>query len=271
MNEETLPRLVSFIAVFVLLASAERYLPRRVLNISRAKRWFANLGLLALNPVSVYLIFPLLPVGMSLWAQEQGWGLFHLVKLPYVLNVVITIVVLDFVVYFQHVFFHAVPLLWRLHMVHHADMNFDVTTGVRFHPFEIIISMGLKLSVVVLLGAPPLGVLLFEIMLNAASMFNHSNIHIPVGFDRFLRLLVVTPDMHRVHHSVIIRETNSNYGFDFPWWDRIFGTYKAQPEKGHLDMTIGISRYREQEKLGLGRLLTMPFVEKPGPIPINKH
>jgi len=269
MSEEALPRLLAFISVFVILATMERLLPRRVLTVPRRGRWFANLGMLALNPISVYLVFPLLPVGVALWTQEQGWGLFNLVSLPFVLKVAITILVLDFVVYLQHVFFHALPLFWRMHMVHHADVNFDFTTGVRFHPFEIVISMGLKLSAVVLLGAPVLGVLLFEIVLNATSMFNHSNIHIPEGLDRYLRLLVVTPDMHRVHHSVIIRETNSNYGFNLPWWDRMLGTYKAQPEKGHRDMTIGIARYRDQ--LGLGRLLLMPLVEKPGPVPINRH
>ncbi len=271
MKEQALIRLLLFLIAFGLVALGERISPRRALTISRVRRWFANMGILAFNPLMVWLVFPILPVGMALWAEEQGWGLLNTIALPLALEIGIAALVLDLVVYLQHVFFHAVPLLWRLHMVHHADLNIDLTTGVRFHPCEIVLSTGIKLTAVALLGPPLLGVLLFEVLLNATALFNHSNMLIPAGIDRYLRLVIVTPDMHRVHHSVIIRETNSNYGFSLPWWDRLLGTYKPQPEKGHTDMTIGLAQFRDQGRLGLGRLLVMPFVEGPGSVPINRH
>jgi sterol desaturase/sphingolipid hydroxylase (fatty acid hydroxylase superfamily) len=191
--------------------------------------------------------------------------------LPFWLKLVIGIIVLDLVIYFQHVMFHAIPILWRLHMMHHADLDYDLTTGLRFHPIEIILSMVIKLSVVAALGPPAAGVLIFEIILNTMAIFNHGNIRILPGLDRILRYFVVTPDMHRVHHSVIIRETNSNYGFNLPWWDRLFGTYCAQPVKGHEDMTIGLSQFREPKKLTLPWLLALPFIGDPGRYPINLH
>ena len=201
----------------------------------------------------------------------RGWGLLNQLVLPYWLEVVIGGVALDLVVYVQHVMHHAIPLLWRLHMMHHADLDIDMTTGLRFHPIEIIVSMVIKLAAVATLGAPALAVLIFEVTLNATSMFNHSNIHLPEKIDRVLRLILVTPDIHRVHHSVIIRETNSNYGFSLPWWDRLLGTYKAQPAKGHMDMAIGLSQFRDPQKLSLPRLLILPFVGDPGRVPINRH
>ena len=271
MKVELSIRLLSFIVVFALLAIGEHFAPRRDRTISRSVRWLANLGLLAMNPLSVRLLFPFLPVGVALWTQEQHWGLLTIINGPYMLNLVVTILILDLTVYLQHVLFHALPLLWRLHMVHHADLDFDFTTGLRFHPLEIIISLVIKILVVVLLGPPVMAVVAFEVLLNATAMFNHSNIHIPARFDSLLRLLVVTPDMHRVHHSVIIKETNSNYGFSFPWWDRLMGTYKAQPVKGHTDMTIGLAQFRDQNRLGLLRLVLLPFIEKPGSVPINRH
>ncbi len=191
--------------------------------------------------------------------------------LPSRLEVVIGFVVLDLSIYLQHVLHHAVPALWRLHMVHHADLDYDLTTGLRFHPIEIVISMGIKLMVVAALGPPALAVLIFEVALNVGSMFNHSNIRLPIPVDRVLRLFFVTPDMHRVHHSVIIRETNSNYGFNLPWWDRLLGTYKDQPDKGHEGMTIGLSQFRDPDVLNLRRLLILPFVGDPGGVPINRH
>jgi sterol desaturase/sphingolipid hydroxylase (fatty acid hydroxylase superfamily) len=237
----------------------------------KRSRWFNNLVLLSLNPISVRLIFPLLPVGAAILAKERHWGLLNNIGMSYWSSVVVGVIVLDLAIYLQHVLHHAVPLLWRLHMVHHSDLDFDVTTGLRFHPFEIILSMGIKLMTIIALGPPALAVLIFEVALNATSMFNHSNVHLPSRIDRVLRLFVVTPEMHRVHHSVIIRETNSNFGFNLPWWDRLLGTYRGQPSRGHEGMTIGVSHLRNPEKLTLPRLIVMPFVEDAGGVAINRH
>jgi sterol desaturase/sphingolipid hydroxylase (fatty acid hydroxylase superfamily) len=271
METETLIRLGAFLGVFAILAAGEIFLPRRRLTSSKGRRWLANLTIVALNPLSVALVYPILPVGVALLASEQSWGLLNQWSLPYWFEVLIGVVALDLVIYAQHVLHHAIPVLWRLHMVHHADLDFDMTTGLRFHPIEIIVSMAIKLSAVAALGVSPLAVLIFEVALNATSMFNHSNIRIQKNMDRILRLLVVTPDMHRVHHSVVIRETNSNYGFNLPWWDRLLGTYKDQPAKGHTDMVIGLSQFRNPQKLSLLRLLILPFTGYPGRVPINRH
>ncbi|MBI5894942.1 MAG: sterol desaturase family protein [Desulfobacterales bacterium] len=271
MKTEMLIRVGAFLCVFAVLATAEILAPRRRLSTSKARRWFANLTIVALNPLAVALVFPILPIGLALLASEQNWGLLNQVVLPYWLEIVIGVALLDLVVYTQHVLHHAIPVLWRLHMVHHADLDFDMTTGLRFHPIEIIASLAIKLAAVAALGASPMAVLIFEVALNATSMFNHSNINIPQRIDRILRLLMVTPDMHRVHHSVIIRETNSNFGFNMPWWDRLFGTYKAQPVKVHTDMAIGLAQFRDPQKLSLPRLLILPFVGYPGRVPINRH
>ncbi len=266
MSTEIAIRLGFFLGIFVLVGVLEILAPRRALTTSKASRWSANLAILSLNPISVRLVFPVLPAAMALLAAERQWGLLNNLDLPYWLKVAIGVIALDFSIYVQHVLHHAIPALWRLHMVHHADLDFDVTTGLRFHPIEIIISMGIKLITVAALGPPALAVLIFEVALNATSMFNHSNIHIPEGIDRVLRLLVVTPDMHRVHHSVIIRETNSNYGFNLPWWDRLMGTYK-----GHQGMTIGVSQFRDPKRLTLPWLLALPFTGDSGGVPINRH
>jgi sterol desaturase/sphingolipid hydroxylase (fatty acid hydroxylase superfamily) len=271
MDDEAKIRLGFFLGIFALAAVLEILRPRRALTFSKTSRWFANLAMVALNPLSVRLVFPVLPVGMALLAEERHWGLLNSVALPYWLQVVLAVILLDLSIYLQHVLHHAIPILWRLHMVHHADLDFDVTTGIRFHPIEIVLSMGIKLVVVAALGPPAVAVLIFEVALNATSMFNHSNIHIPEKVDRVLRLFIVTPDMHCVHHSVIIRETNSNYGFNLPWWDRAFGTYKAQPERGHDGMMIGLSQFRDPKKLTLPQLLILPFAGDPGGVPINRH
>jgi sterol desaturase/sphingolipid hydroxylase (fatty acid hydroxylase superfamily) len=270
---ETLIRASAFLAVFAILAITEILAPRprRRLSVSKFQRWRTNLTIVALNPLSVALVFPLLPIGLALLASEQNWGLLNQWAMPSLLKIVIGFLILDFTVFTQHVLHHALPALWRLHMVHHADLDFDLTTGLRFHPIDIVISMAIKLAVVAALGAPPVAVLIFEVALNATSMFNHSNIRIPKTVDRALRLLVVTPDMHRVHHSVIIQETNSNFGFNLPWWDRLFGTYKDQLDKGHTDMVIGLAQFRDQRKLSLPRLLILPFTGQPGAVPINRH
>jgi sterol desaturase/sphingolipid hydroxylase (fatty acid hydroxylase superfamily) len=212
-----------------------------------------------LDTLLVRLVFATAPVGMALLAETHGWGLFHALEAPAWLAVVASVILLDLAIYLQHVLFHAVPVLWRLHRMHHADLEFDVTTGVRFHPIEILLSMGIKLGVVAALGTPAVAVLIFEVLLNATSMFNHGNVRLPARLDWVLRWIVVTPEMHRVHHSVVPRETNSNFSFNLPWWDRMFGTYRAQPEAGHEGMTIGIEQFRNPSELRLDRMLTQPF------------
>jgi sterol desaturase/sphingolipid hydroxylase (fatty acid hydroxylase superfamily) len=234
-------------------------------------RWFSNLFITFLNPLLLRLVFPVMAINIALIAQQRGWGLLNNFDLPYWLDLVVGIIVLDLTIYLQHVMFHAIPIFWRLHMMHHADLDYDLTTGLRFHPIEIILSMGIKVSVVAILGPPVAAVLVFEIILNSAALFNHGNVSLPKKIDRILRYIVVTPDMHRVHHSVIIRETNSNYGFNLPWWDRLFGTYCDQPTKGHTDMSIGLSQFREPKKLTLLWLLALPFIGDPGRQPINRH
>ena len=252
-------RLGFFVGVFVLMALWEIRAPKRGLNASKSKRWADNLGITATGALVVRYFFSAGATGFAMLAQQNGWGALALIDWPYWLEVAIAFLVLDFAIYMQHLVFHHVPLLWRLHMMHHADLDIDLTTGARFHPLEILLSMGIKIGVIYLIGAPILAVLAFEVVLNATAMFNHSNVRMPHGLDKVLRLFVVTPDMHRVHHSVIIREFNSNFGFCLPWWDRLMGTYRPQPLKGHLDMTIGLAKFREEEKLHYPTLLIMPF------------
>jgi sterol desaturase/sphingolipid hydroxylase (fatty acid hydroxylase superfamily) len=271
MDTEITVRLGFFFGTFILMAVCEILAPRRSLDTSKWRRWARNLAILILNPLSVRLVFPVLPVTMAIAAAERQWGLLNNLNLPYWLKVAMGAIALDLAIYLQHVLHHAIPTLWRLHMMHHSDLDFDVTTGVRFHPIEIVISMGIKILTVAALGPPALAVLIFEVALNTTSMFNHSNIHLPEEIDRVLRLFVVTPDMHRVHHSIIIMETDSNYGFNFPWWDRLMGTYKDQPAEGHLGMIIGQPQCRDPKRLTLPRLLILPFVGDPGGVPINRH
>jgi len=234
-------------------------MPCRERLFSRWLRWSNNLGIVALNTVLTRLAFPIAAVGTAALARDREWGLFNNFDAPDMAAVALSVIALDLAIYLQHVLFHAVPGLWRLHRMHHADLDFDVTTGARFHPIEILLSMGLKLAVVSALGAPPVAVIIFEVLLNGTAMFNHGNIHIPNSLDRILRLFVVTPDMHRVHHSVVPREANANFGFNLPWWDRLFGTYRDQPEGGHTGMTIGIAQFRDGRELWLDRLLLQPF------------
>jgi sterol desaturase/sphingolipid hydroxylase (fatty acid hydroxylase superfamily) len=203
---------------------------------------------------------------MAFLAQRNGWGLFNLVPLPAWITIPVAVLLLDLIIYGQHVVFHAVPVLWRLHRMHHADLEFDVTTGVRFHPGEFVLSMLIKLAAVAALGVPPTAVLVFEVLLNATSMFNHGNVRIPSGLDRGLRLVLVTPDMHRVHHSIDRRETDSNFGFNVSWWDRLFGTYRAQPALGHARMILGIDRFRNARELWLDRLLLQPMRGDPSAV-----
>lgn len=252
-------RLIAFAGVFAAMAAWEMLAPRRKQRLGRGTRWPSNIGIIVLDTVLVRLLFPTTAVGLALLAEAQGWGLLHALGLPVWASVLLAIMALDFAIYLQHVLFHAVPALWRLHRMHHADLEFDVTTGARFHPIEILLSMGLKLGVVAALGAPAVAVLIFEVLLNATAMFNHSNVRMPTWVDGVLRWVVVTPDMHRVHHSIVPRETNSNFGFNLPWWDRLFGTYRGQPSAGHQAMTIGIEQFRELREQRLDRMLTQPF------------
>jgi sterol desaturase/sphingolipid hydroxylase (fatty acid hydroxylase superfamily) len=264
-------RLAAFAGVFAAMALWEVLGPRREQAIGRAWRWPNNLGVVAVDTLLVRVLFPTTAVGLALLAEARGFGLFNTVGLPAWIAILASVVILDFAIYLQHVLFHAVPALWRLHRMHHADLEFDVTTGLRFHPIEILLSMVIKLAVVAALGAPAVAVLIFEVLLNATSMFNHSNVRIPLGFDRILRWLVVTPDMHRVHHSILARETNSNFGFNLPWWDRLFGTYRAQPAAGHDAMTIGIEQFCDPRELGLDRMLIQPFRSEAGRYPLGQR
>ncbi len=255
---EPLIRLSAFVGVFVAIAVWELVAPRRRQSIGRLRRWPSNLGVAVINTLIVRLVFPTAAVGAAIAAEGQGWGLFWFIGAPAPLAVVGSVLLLDLVVYLQHRLFHAVPALWRIHRVHHADLEFDVTTGVRFHPIEIILSMVIKVVAVAALGAPAIAVLMFEVLLNATSMFNHGNVKLPVLFDRVLRWIVVTPDMHRVHHSVAPQETDSNFGFNLAWWDKLFGTYRPQPAGGHECMTIGIDLFRDPSELRLSRMLLQP-------------
>ena len=271
LDTEPAIRLGAFLGIFVVMAVWEALAPRRGRSFSRWVRWPSNLGIVAVNTLLLRILIPTAAVGLAITGEARGWGLLNALALPTWLAVVLAIVLLDLAIYLQHVMFHAVPALWRLHRMHHADLDFDVTTGARFHPIEILLSMVLKLGVIAALGAPALAVLAFEVLLNATSMFNHANARLPDGLDRVLRWFIVTPDMHRVHHSIVPRETNSNFGFNLPWWDRLLGTYRAQPAAGHTGMTIGLETFREPRELRLDRLLLQPFRGEAGGIPIDRR
>ncbi len=253
-------RLGFFFGMFALVALWEWAAPRRVRTLPRSLRWTSNLSLVVLNTVLIRLLFPLAAVGMATYAKANGWGLLNYFNVPLVIAVPVAVLVLDFAIWLQHLTFHAVPLLWRLHRVHHADLDFDLTTGTRFHPIEIVLSMLIKFAAIAVLGPPVLAVVVFEVLLNATSMFNHGNFRLSAALDRALRWLIVTPDMHRVHHSIEVDETNSNFGFNLPWWDRIFRTYRAQPRAGHTSMTIGIRSHTDPRQVArLPGMLLMPF------------
>lgn len=262
-NEISL-RLGAFLGVLAVMALWEHVAPRRPLSASRWQRWSSNLGLVAIDAVLLRVLRPLAAVGAAIVAAEQGWGLFHVLAVPPGIAVLVSVVVLDLAIYLQHVVFHKVPLLWRLHRVHHTDVDLDATSGVRFHPFEIVLSLLIKMAIIVALGAPAVAVIVFEVLLNATAMFNHANVRLPGAVDRVLRAVIVTPDMHRVHHSVHRDETDSNYGFNLSLWDRLFGTYREQPRDGHLGMTIGLTEFRSMPDRWLPRLLIQPFVRAEG-------
>src|ERR1700690_1672908 len=246
-------------AVFAAMALWGWFPPRRHLTVGRRPRWPGNLGILAIDIIAVRLLVPTAAVGVALIATTRGWGLFAMLGLPAWAAITVGVIALDLVIYTQHVVFHHVPVLWRLHRMHHADVDIDVTAGVRFHPLEILLSLAIKMAAVLALGVPALAVLMFEVLLNATSMFNHSNVALPRRPEPISRWLVVTPQMHQVHHSIERAETDSNFGFNLPWWDRLFGTYRAKPAGGGQDMTIGLPIFRDVTELGVVRLLTQPF------------
>ncbi len=259
-THEAAIRLGAFIGIFALMALWELAAPRRTPTVSKAVRWSNNLTLVVLNTLLLRLVFPAAAVGVAAFAAKQGMGLFAIYPLPPALALVLAVVALDLVIWIQHVLFHAVPVLWRLHRVHHADLDYDLTTGTRFHPLEILLSLLIKFAAILVLGPPVAAVVLFEVLLNATSMFNHGNVRLPAGLDRWLRWVLVTPDMHRVHHSVEDDETNSNFGFNLSLWDRLFGTYRDQPRAGHKAMTIGIRDHRDPREVAwLPGMLALPF------------
>lgn len=272
MAHEAFIRMGFFFGILAVMAVWEVLAPKRALTVSKPVRWVNNLGIVFFNSFLVRLLFPAAAVGVAAFAGQHGWGLLNYYGVPYVAAVVITVIAMDFIIYLQHVMVHAVPALWRLHRMHHADLDFDVTTGARFHPIEIILSMLIKFATIVVLGPPVLGVVIFEVVLNATAMFNHGNVRLPKGLDRVLRWIVVTPDMHRVHHSVEDDEANSNFGFNLPWWDRLFGTYRDQPRAGHGGMTIGIHKYRTTKEVSwLPGMLWLPLRGKVSDYAINRR
>ncbi len=250
-----------FIGLFLVFACWEVLSPRRSRGHPLLRRWLGNIGILAVGTVLARLILPLAPVSVAVWADQAGVGILNAVKIQPVVAGIFAFLILDLLIYGQHVAFHRIPVLWRIHRMHHSDLDLDTSSGLRFHPLEIIFSLVLKMAAVAVLGAPVLSVLLFEVVLNATSMFNHSSINIPANVDRILRRVVVTPDMHRVHHSVYRDETDSNFGFNIPWWDRALGTYKDQPRDGHGEMQLGLPDLRDQRCAGLINLLMQPFVK----------
>lgn len=264
LENELAIRLGFFFGIFAIMAVWELVAPRRALTVSKALRWINNLGLVFLNSFVLRLLFPAAAVGVAAFAQQKEWGLFNLYEIPFIAEVILSVILMDFVIWVQHVLFHAIPVLWRLHRVHHADLDYDVTTGARFHTIEIILSMLIKFATIALLGPPVVAVVIFEVMLNATAMFNHGNVGLPPRLDKVLRWVLVTPDMHRVHHSVEDDEANSNFGFSLTWWDRLFGTYRDQPRAGHEGMTIGIHKYRDPKRVDLlPGMLALPFI---GPV-----
>ncbi len=272
LNHEPAIRLGCFLGAFALIAVGELLAPRRAPTLTRAMRWPANLGLTALNTLLVRLLFPLAAVGAAAFAAARGWGLLNYLEVPLVLELPVALLALDLLIYLQHVMMHAVPALWRLHRVHHADLDYDLTTGVRFHPLEILLSMVVKCAAILALGPPAVAVLVFEVLLNTSSLFNHGNLRLPAGVDRALRWLLVTPDMHRVHHSVAADEANSNFGFNLPWWDHLLGTYRDQPRAGHLDMTVGIAGHADPAQVArLWPLLRLPLAGKITDYAINRR
>ncbi|MBU2486648.1 MAG: sterol desaturase family protein [Alphaproteobacteria bacterium] len=260
---EPVIRLLAFSTIFIALAAIELLAPRlerdEMRGALKSRRWMTNLAMVVLSSVALRIVFPLAAVGTALWAQANGYGLFPRIGLPLWAAGILAFVVLDFAVWLEHVVSHKWQWLWRIHRMHHADTGFDLTTALRFHPLEIVLSMFWKAAVIIALGVPPVAVLVFEIVLNGAAMFNHANIRLPKPVDAVLRLLIVTPDMHRIHHSTDPRETDSNYGFNLAIWDRLFSTYTETPRRGETGIEIGLSEWRDSRTASLGWALVLPF------------
>ena len=263
-HEGTL-RLGIFAGLLALFIALETLLPKKKRAMPRARRWLTNIAIVGIDTALVRVLFPIVAVGIAIWASAKGWGLFNIFDAPLWVSIPISIIALDFLIYVQHRIFHRVPLFWAMHKVHHTDRDLDVTSALRFHPAEIIVSMIYKFACVILLGAPAAAVIIFEILLNSCAMFNHANLRLPARLDKALRLVLVTPDMHRVHHSVIERETNSNYGFCLPWWDRMFGTYNDQPKGGHEGMIVGLSEHQDDKPSELIYSLALPVLPQSSP------
>lgn len=260
MTSEAYIRIGSFIAMLIIMGSAESIWPRRVLTASKAQRWFSNISISILSTIAARLIIPIVPAAFALWCTQNGYGLLNTITIPQLIAIPLCVLTLDMVIYWQHFLFHHHRLLWRIHRMHHADINIDASTGIRFHPIEIILSVIIKLVAILVIGPPAIAVIIFEVVLNGCALFNHANVRLPLAFDARLRLLIVTPDMHRVHHSTNMREANMNFGFNFPWWDRLFGTYKEQPDLGHDNMQIGLNIFRAPNYGSLLKMLRMPFL-----------
>lgn len=257
-------RFITFLSIIGLVILWEFIRPKRDLTQNKSKRWFNNTALVILDTLTVKVLLPFGAVGVAIWAEEKQLGLFNMFEFGSFLSLIAAFILLDLIIYWQHRLFHKVPLLWRLHQVHHADRDIDVSTALRFHPLEILLSIFIKFAAVILLGAPVLAVILFEVILNGMAMFNHGNIKLPKSLDALLRTVVVTPDMHRVHHSILKHETNSNYGFNISLWDRIFHSYHAQPDMGHQHMTIGLAQHQHQPTHSILWMLTLPFISRGG-------
>lgn len=268
---EAAVRMTVFLVIFASMAVWEFAAPRRPLAMGKAVRWFSNLVIIFVNTILVRIIFPIMPVALAVLARGRGWGLFNQFNAPSWIEFVAALALLDLAIYAQHVMFHTLPPLWRLHLVHHTDLDFDVTTGLRFHPVEAVISLITRLSAVSVIGPDPAAVALFEIVVNGMAMFNHGNVRMPAGVERVLRYVAVTPDMHRTHHSVVVGETNSNFGLTISWWDRIFGTYRQDPAAGHEGMAVGLEGYRDGRELSLPRLFVLPVVADTGGYDITGH
>lgn len=268
---ESIIRVSSFLGIFFLLAIWEISFPKRELLHLRRFRWLSNISLIFISSFLVRFIFPTAAVGIALVVDQNHWGLLYYFELPFLIHMIAAFILMDLSLYFQHVIFHALPLFWRFHRVHHTDLDCDITTGLRFHPFEMVISMLLKFVTIAALGVPVLAVVVFEVVLNAASMFSHSNIKIPLAIEKIVRWFIVTPDMHRIHHSVRENETNSNFGFFISVWDRLFGTYLSEPREGHTNMLIGLHDFREPKWQNLRWLIYLPFVSKIQDYAINKR
>lgn len=262
LKHETTIRLACFFGTLLIMTIWELFAPKRALTQSKTLRWSSNLGLVLINSIVWRLLVPAGVVGLALSAEGSAWGLFNQIDLPIFLEVIVCVLLLDLAIYAQHIVFHKIPWLWKLHLVHHVDLDIDTTTGIRFHTIETLISFAWKALLILALGTPALAVMIFEILLSVCALFNHSNVRLPLWFDKILRLVLVTPDMHRVHHSVEQHETNSNYGFCLSIWDMIFHTYRAQPDAGHEAMTIGLANFRESSVEKLGHMLALPFKDK---------